>query len=60
MHLCISHLASWYVVHHVKEKHHLLRVVYKSEKTRIDQVSEKVHPPVVLIPSLTLVIRLWN
>ncbi|XP_066342824.1 uncharacterized protein [Miscanthus floridulus] len=34
--------------------------VYGSEKTRVDQVSEKVHPPVVLVPCLTNWISLWN
>jgi len=27
---------------------------------RVDQVSEEIRPPVVLVPSLTSVVRLWK
>ena len=54
MHLNVSHPASCHVVHYVKHTSFITCSVYESEKTRVDQVSEKVHPSVVLVPSLTL------
>ena len=33
---------------------------YEGEKTSVDQVSKEVHPPVVLVPSLTSVVFLWK
>jgi hypothetical protein len=52
--------ASCHTFHHVKACIILLRVVHVSEKVRVDQVLEKVHPSVELVPSLTSVILLWN
>ena len=52
MHLNVSHHASWHVVHHVKHTSFIMCNVYESEKTRVDQVLEKVLSLVVLVPSL--------
>ena len=51
------------IMHHVMDSimlsmHHYLRVVHVSEKARVDQVSEKGLPPVMLMPSWTSVILL--
>ena len=58
MHLYASHHASWHVVHHVKKASFITCSIDESEKTRVDQVLEKVHPSVVLVPSLTSVMHL--
>jgi hypothetical protein len=43
-----------HIMHFVMFKHaSLLRVVHESEKDRVDQASVKVHPPMVLVSSLT-------
>ena len=59
------HLLS-FIMHHVMHSIMLSKAsfitcsAYQSEKTRVDQVSEKVHPPLVLVSSLTLLDPLWK
>jgi hypothetical protein len=53
-HLYISYHASWHTFHHVKASHHFLRIVYESEKMLVDQVSEEVHSPEVLVSNGTI------
>jgi hypothetical protein len=53
MHLCVFHHASWHALHHVKQASFITCSAYEGEKIRADQVLEKVHPSVLLVPSLT-------
>ena len=57
MHLNVFHHASWHVVHLVKQASFITCSAYEIEDTRVDQVLEEVHPPEVLVPSLTPLIH---
>jgi len=59
MHLCVC-LIMHHGIFHVEQASFITCSAYESEKLRGDQVLEEVHPPVVLVSSLTPMIHSGN